>query len=93
MRCWLHCFCHIKPQHSISPQHGVDPNIALTQFSKMWLCTYDRHRHPCSWTMDIHNHTTGDCWLKWQSGWDNNVDHKTTNLVRFSTMQACRFRV
>jgi len=32
------------------------------------------------WTMDIHAHTTGDCWLKWQSGWDNVVDLKATNL-------------
>ncbi|PNH05196.1 hypothetical protein TSOC_008576, partial [Tetrabaena socialis] len=33
------------------------------------------------WTMDIHNHTTGDCWLKHQQTWDNNPDLKTTNLV------------
>ncbi|KAJ9508252.1 hypothetical protein QJQ45_011760 [Haematococcus lacustris] len=32
------------------------------------------------WTMDIHNHTTGDCWLKYQAGWDNIVDLKKSNL-------------
>lgn len=32
------------------------------------------------WTMDIHDHTTGDCWLKFQSGWDNKTDLATTNL-------------
>lgn len=27
------------------------------------------------------NHTTGECWLKYQAGWDNNVDRAATNLV------------
>jgi len=49
--------------------------------------------------MDIHNHTTGDCWLKHQSGWDGDTDRKTTNLVRllmvepdFSTAYAKSFQ-
>ncbi|KAG2495416.1 hypothetical protein HYH03_006363 [Edaphochlamys debaryana] len=32
------------------------------------------------WTMDIHNHTTGDCWLKHQEKWDNNPDLTKSNL-------------
>ena len=24
------------------------------------------------WSADIWNHTTGECWLKWQKDWDNN---------------------
>ncbi|KXZ47567.1 hypothetical protein GPECTOR_34g726 [Gonium pectorale] len=32
------------------------------------------------WTMDIHNHTTGDCWLKHQEKWDNNPDRSKSNL-------------
>ncbi|GLI66469.1 hypothetical protein VaNZ11_010312 [Volvox africanus] len=32
------------------------------------------------WTMDIHNHTTGDCWLKHQAKWDNNPDRAKSNL-------------
>lgn len=32
------------------------------------------------WTMDIHDHTTGDCWLKYQAQWDGITDLKTTNL-------------
>ncbi|GIL78331.1 hypothetical protein Vretimale_7682 [Volvox reticuliferus] len=32
------------------------------------------------WTMDIHNHTTGDCWLKHQAKWDNNPDRSKSNL-------------
>lgn len=30
--------------------------------------------------MDIHKHTTGDCWLKYQAGWDNVTDRSKTNL-------------
>mmetsp|Transcript_19406 Transcript_19406/g.42030 ORF Transcript_19406/g.42030 Transcript_19406/m.42030 type:complete len:260 (+) Transcript_19406:126-905(+) len=32
------------------------------------------------WTMDIHTHTTGDCWLKYQATWDGEVDRSKTNL-------------
>ncbi|KAG1663739.1 hypothetical protein FOA52_006108 [Chlamydomonas sp. UWO 241] len=32
------------------------------------------------WTMDVWTHTTGDCWLKHQPEWDNNVNRNTTNL-------------
>lgn len=32
------------------------------------------------WSADIWNHTTGECWLKWQKDWDNNVDRAGTNL-------------
>lgn len=33
------------------------------------------------WTPDIHSHKTGDCWLKFQSQWDQNVDKKKSNLA------------
>lgn len=40
-----------------------------------------RAGHPgFCWTPDIHNHTTGTCWLKYQEGWDNNVDLSKSNL-------------
>uniref|UniRef100_A0A6U2IG63 Apple domain-containing protein n=1 Tax=Chlamydomonas euryale TaxID=1486919 RepID=A0A6U2IG63_9CHLO len=32
------------------------------------------------WTMDIHTHTTGDCWLKYQEHWDNDVNLVSSNL-------------
>ena len=32
------------------------------------------------WTMDIHEHTTGDCWLKHQAEWDGNADLTKSNL-------------
>ena len=27
------------------------------------------------------NHTTGECWLKYQAEWDNVVDRQSTNLA------------
>lgn len=32
------------------------------------------------WSPDIWNHTTGECWLKYQAGWDGNTDRAATNL-------------
>ncbi|PRW57001.1 hypothetical protein C2E21_4332 [Chlorella sorokiniana] len=33
------------------------------------------------WSPDIWNHTTGECWLKYQAEWDNVVDRERTNLA------------
>mmetsp|Transcript_50051 Transcript_50051/g.160158 ORF Transcript_50051/g.160158 Transcript_50051/m.160158 type:complete len:172 (+) Transcript_50051:262-777(+) len=32
------------------------------------------------WSMDIWNHTTGECWLKYQEGWDGNPDLDSSNI-------------
>lgn len=45
------------------------------------------------WTMDIHNHTTGDCWLKHQAKWDNNPDLTQSNLeINHSGKFSAEFR-
>ncbi|KAL4451841.1 hypothetical protein ABPG75_007503 [Micractinium tetrahymenae] len=33
------------------------------------------------WSPDIWNHTTGECWLKYQEGWDGVTDREKTNLA------------
>ena len=35
----------------------------------------------CSPRHHAGNHTTGECWLKYQAGWDNVVDRQRTNLA------------
>jgi hypothetical protein len=33
------------------------------------------------WSPDIWNHTSGECWLKYQKDWDNSVDRSKSNLA------------
>ncbi|GAX84062.1 hypothetical protein CEUSTIGMA_g11486.t1 [Chlamydomonas eustigma] len=54
------------------------PNKDVPHGCHIWIWCGDPSGR--CWTMDIHEHRTGDCWLKYQAAWDGEVDRAKTNL-------------